>query len=50
MLIIIAIGFLFVGIYLRNKLSISTFKALTYGVLLLLAFKIGHVGIQGLFS
>lgn len=45
----ISVGFLFVGIYLRAKISIDTFKILTYGVLLLLALKIGYSGLQGLF-
>ncbi|MDO4700920.1 MAG: TSUP family transporter [Moraxella sp.] len=46
----VSIGFLFVGIHLRTKMSINTFKALTYGVLLLLALKIGYSGLQGLMT
>lgn len=47
-LTLVSIGFLFVGIHLRAKISINTFKILTYGVLLLLALKIGYTGLQGL--
>ncbi|MFC0821391.1 sulfite exporter TauE/SafE family protein [Moraxella marmotae] len=46
----VSIGFLLLGIYLRAKISIDAFKALTYGVLLLLALKIGYSGLQGLFA
>lgn len=46
----VSIGFLFVGIYLRTKISINAFKALTYGVLLLLALKIGYSGLLGLLT
>lgn len=40
--------FLFVGIYFRSKIGITKFKLLTYGVLLVLAVKIGYTGLQGL--
>lgn len=44
----LCIGLLFFGIYLRTKISIQAFKALTYGILLLLALKIGYTGLQDL--
>lgn len=44
----VSIGFLFIGIWFRTKMSIDTFKSLTYGVLLILALKIGYTGVQGL--
>ncbi len=47
-LTIISMGFLFIGIWLRNKISIEKFKSLTYFVLLVLAIKIGYSGLQGL--
>lgn len=47
-LTIIAMAGLFVGIWLRNKISVNIFKCLIFLVLLLLALKIGHTGITKL--
>lgn len=39
---------LFVGIWLRNKISIHVFKVLIFVILLILAIKIGYTGFVGL--
>lgn len=45
---VVSIMFLFVGIYLRNRVSQQLFKNVIYFVLLALAVKIGYTGIKTL--
>lgn len=44
----ISMASLYVGLYLRDKISVNVFKLLTFGILLLLALKIGNTGLTQL--
>lgn len=45
---LISIVFLYIGIYLRNKVSQTLFKNVIYAVLVVLSLKIGYTGITSL--
>ena len=44
-LTLISLVSLYLGVYLRTKISVGIFKLLTFGILLLLALKIGITGL-----